>query len=62
MINRQKWINWIKRFNNYILSFILFYTGVAVSSLFNMFKKSEKKCNLDDWEVDQDLEQMKKMY
>lgn len=62
MIDRQKCINWIKRFNNYILCFILFYTGVAVSSLFNTFKKSRKECNFDNWEEVQDLEQMKKMY
>lgn len=62
MIDIERWEERIKKLNNYVLCFILFYTGVALSSLFNMLKPAEREERWLEWSESQDLDKMKNMY
>lgn len=62
MIDKEKWKERIKRFNNYVLCFVLFYVGVSISSFFNMLRFSKEEVKLEEWDIEQKIEDMKNMY
>lgn len=62
MIDKEELKEKIKVFNNYVLSFILFYFGVSVSALFRKIAPDKKTDGWKKWSIDYGKKEMEEMY